>query len=121
MISIPSLSNSSWMRGAPHSGLACVICLIVALIWELADDPSTLSAKRLIRRFKRLYEQPIGLGGLNAGRRRARYAHIQVAIPPKVNVGAMFTLEPTPELFAQKAPQRFVQRVPRDLCSIAKL
>src|SRR4030095_4586808 len=36
-ISIPSLSNSPRMRGPPHSGLACVICLIRALPWELAD------------------------------------------------------------------------------------
>ncbi len=25
-IPMPSLSNSPWMRGAPHSGFACAIC-----------------------------------------------------------------------------------------------
>jgi hypothetical protein len=29
--SIPSFSNSPWMRGAPHSGLACAICRIKEL------------------------------------------------------------------------------------------
>jgi hypothetical protein len=46
---------------------------------------------RHVRRFKQLYEQPIGLGGLDAGRRHTRHTHIQVVIPPNVNVGAMFT------------------------------
>jgi hypothetical protein len=38
-----------------------------------------------------------------------RYTHIQVVIPHNVNVRAMFTLDPTPELFAQQALQRFVE------------
>src|SRR5215467_6512301 len=65
-ISIPSLSNSPWMRGAPHSGLACVICLIRALICESAEGrPPIFRRDSLVqKRRKPLRCQPMTVSGL---------------------------------------------------------
>jgi PAS domain-containing protein len=65
-ISIPSLSNSPWMREAPHSGLACVICLIRALIWELAEGwPPIFRCDSLVQKSRKsLRRQPMTVSGL---------------------------------------------------------
>ena len=54
------------MRGAPHSGLACVICLIKALIWELAEGrPPIFRRDSLVqKRRKPLRCQPMTVSGL---------------------------------------------------------
>src|SRR5262245_38190110 len=65
-ISIPSLSSSPWMRGAPHSGLACVICLIMALIRELAQGrPPIFRRDSLVQKCRKpLRCQPMTVSGL---------------------------------------------------------
>src|SRR5215470_14586756 len=78
-ISIPSLSNSPWMRGAPHSGLACVICLIRALIWELAEGrPPIFRRDSLVQKSRKpLRCQPMTVSGLTMSKEARHSSQIR--------------------------------------------